>query len=69
MAQPPAAAPAAAGAAGEAGVDFLSKGDWTWNLFPALGDFDLRRGDFTWKGEPTVTEAILPNETIQVGKV
>ena len=45
-------------AAGEAGVDFFSRGDCTWNLLGEAGDVDLNKGDFTWKGDPTVTEAI-----------
>ena len=59
FAQPPAAAPCGAAVAGEAGVDFFSSGDWTWNLFPATGDVGFRRGDFTWNGEPTFTVAIF----------
>ena len=52
--------------AGEAGVDFFSSGDWTWNLFPAEGDVGFKSGDFTWNGDPTVTEAIkLFTETNQ----
>lgn len=54
-----AAAPFGAAAAGVAGVDFFSSGDWTWNLFPATGDVGFRRGDFTWNGEPTFTVAIF----------
>lgn len=56
--QPPAAGAAEVDAAGEAGVDFFSRGDCTWNLLGEAGDVDLNKGDFTWKGDPTVTEAI-----------
>ena len=68
---PPTQPPAAAAefdefVAGEAGVDFFSSGDWTWNLFPAEGDVGFKSGDFTWNGDPTVTEAIkLFTETNQ----
>ena len=58
FAQPPAAGVAVEADAGEAGVDFFSRGDCTWNLLGERGDADLTKGDFTWKGEPTVIEAI-----------
>ena len=69
FAQPPSAAAGAAVVAGEAGVDFFSKGDCTWNLFPALGDVDFSSGDFTWNGDPTETVAIFLSNTFDPRKV
>ena len=69
FAQPPSAAAGAAVVTGEAGVDFFSKGDCTWNLFPALGDVDFSSGDFTWNGDPTETVAIFLSNTFDPRKV